>query len=156
MTVAVRLDERWWLCDTGFGMSLIRPIPIEDGREAEHYGWRSRVRRVPDGWELDRLRDGGWQRLHYFDDCPVEPIDPVVGHHYTSTHPDSHFRAGLMLSRYLPDEHVTVTSTTVTVRRAGQPTEHRDLLPNELTHWLRVLQVPLTFDEQERLIARLA
>ncbi|MEQ6902497.1 arylamine N-acetyltransferase [Nocardioides sp. YIM 152588] len=152
MTVAVRLADRWWLCDPGFGMSLIRPIPLSDGVEADHYGWRSRVAAAPEGWELHRMRDGGWQRLHSVDALPVHPIDPVVGHHYTSTFPTSHFRSGLMVARYLPDRHVTLTHDSVTVRRAGEPTQHRRISPVDLTGWLELLEVPLAAQERARLL----
>jgi N-hydroxyarylamine O-acetyltransferase len=40
----------------------------------------------------------------------------------------------------------------VTVRRAGEPTEHRDLVEGELEQLLHDLQVPLTADEEARLL----
>ncbi|TIC86328.1 arylamine N-acetyltransferase [Nocardioides sp. GY 10113] len=156
MTVAARVAGRWWLCDPGFGMSLIRPIPLSDGVEADHYGWRSRVAAAPEGWELHRLGDGGWQRLHSVDALTVHPIDPVVGHHFTSTFPGSHFRSGLMVARYLADRHVTLTHESVTIRRAGEPTQRERVGPLELGGWLDVLEVPLTDDERTRLLARCA
>ncbi|WP_460792871.1 arylamine N-acetyltransferase family protein [Nocardioides maradonensis] len=156
LTVGVRLGERWWLCDPGFGMSLIRPIPLEDGREAEHYGWRSRVVAAPEvgGFELHRERDGGWQRLHTIDLLPVHPSDVVEGHHFTSTFPASHFRSGLMVARYVDNRHVTLTHQAVTIRRAGQPTEHRQIRPDEVGAWLNELAVPLATDERTRLLAK--
>jgi N-hydroxyarylamine O-acetyltransferase len=159
MTVGVRLGDRWWLCDPGFGMSLIRPIPLEDGREADHYGWRSRVVAAPElgevgGFELHRERDGGWQRLHTIDLLPVHPADLACGHHYTSTFPGSHFRTGLMVARYLDDRHVTLTHQTVTIRRAGRPTEHRQITPDEVAGWLDELTQVLSADERTRLLAK--
>ncbi|WP_196780920.1 arylamine N-acetyltransferase family protein [Nocardioides sambongensis] len=68
MTVAVRVADRWWLCDPGFGMSLIRPIRLADGVEADHYGWGSKVVAADGiGWSLLRRRDGEWQHLHTLD-----------------------------------------------------------------------------------------
>ncbi|HWU22530.1 MAG TPA: arylamine N-acetyltransferase [Nocardioides sp.] len=156
MTIGVRLGERWWLCDPGFGMGLIRPIPLEDGREADHYGWRSRVVAAPEvgGWTLEAERDGGWQALHTVDLLPVRYADVVAGHHFTSTFPSSLFRARLMVARYLPDRHVTLTHQTVTIRRAGRPTEHHQLRPDEIGAWLEELEVALTADESRRLHAR--
>ena len=156
MTVGVRLGERWWLCDPGFGMSLIRPIPLEDGREADHYGWRSRVVAAPEvgGWGLHRERDGGWQRLHTTDLLPVHPSDVLSGHHFTSTYPTSHFRSGLMVARYLPDRHVTLTHRTLTTRRAGRPTEHREIGPEEVGERLAELDAGLSEDERTRLLER--
>lgn len=68
----------------------------------------------------------------------------------------SHFRSGLMITKHEDGRHVSVTGTTLTVRRPGEPTEHRDLGDGELAEWLRALAVPLTADEEGRLLARLA
>jgi arylamine N-acetyltransferase len=156
MTVEVRLDGERLLCDPGFGMSLVRPAPLADGAESDQRGWPYRVHlNAEDGWELHRLREGGWELTHTVDELPVLPVDVVMGHHYTSTFPTSHFRSGLMITKHEDGQHVSVTGTTVTVRRPGKPTEHRDLEPGELAEWLRAL-VRLTSDEETRLIARLA
>ncbi|MGW0663722.1 arylamine N-acetyltransferase family protein [Streptodolium elevatio] len=159
MVVEVRLDGQRLLCDPGFGMSLLRPVPIADGAGDEHLGWRYRIDAADGsgtggsgGWEMRRWRDDGWQMMHTTDELPVLPVDVVIGHHYTATHPASHFVRTLMVARHLPDRHVTLTEATVTVRRAGAPTEHRPLRDGELADWLRVLAVPLTGDEEGRLL----
>ena len=36
MVVEVLLDGRRLLCDPGFGMSLLRPIPLQDQAQDEH------------------------------------------------------------------------------------------------------------------------
>jgi len=76
-----------------------------------------------------------------------------MGHHYTSTHPASHFTTSLVVGRHLPGRHVTVTAETLTVRVPGEPTEHRPLRAGELADWLDVLEVPLTADERRRLLS---
>jgi len=157
MVVEVLLDDERLLCDTGFGTSRLRPIALADGAEDDYLGWRHQVRRTPDGgWGLLRHRDGAWELTHTTDELDVLPVDVAMGHHWTSTFPGSHFRSGLMLARHLPDRHVVVTGETVTVRRPGQPTEHRDLADGELQDWLGVLDVPLTWDEETRLLKRVA
>lgn len=156
MTVEVLLDGERWLCDPGFGMSLLRPLPMVDGAEDDYLpGWRHRLRRTEAGhWALDRLRDGGWEVAHTTDELEVRPVDVVVGHHYTSTYPGSHFTTGLMVTRHLPGRHVTVTHATVTVRTPGAPTEHRPLRHGELEEWLSVLDVPLTSEERDALLRK--
>jgi arylamine N-acetyltransferase len=153
--VEVVLDGRRLLADPGFGMSLLRPIPLEDGAEDDQNGWRYRVRR-PAGddraWELYRLREGGWELMHTSDELPVRPVDVLMGHHYTSTYPSSHFRSGLMLTRHLDGRHTTITADAVTVRRPGVPTEHRPLRDGELSDLIRELSIPLTGDEESRLL----
>lgn len=157
MTVEVMLDGDRLLCDPGFGMSLVHPIPLADDAASDQRGWPYRMVRGADGtWGLHRLREAGWELTHTTDELPVRPVDVVIGHHYTSTFPTSHFRSGLMVTKHEDGRHVAVTGTTVTVRRPGEPTEHRELADGELVEWLRVLDVPLTHDEERRLLARLA
>jgi N-hydroxyarylamine O-acetyltransferase len=156
MVVEVLLDGERLLCDPGFGMSRLRPIALVDGAEDDYRGWRYRVRRTPGGWALDRHRDGAWEVTHTTDELEVLPVDVVLGHHYTSTFPTSHFRSGLMVARHLPGRHVVVTHDALTVRRPGEPTEHRELADGELGEWLASLEVPLTADEERRLLARVA
>lgn len=158
MTVEVVLDGERWLCDPGFGMSLRRPVPMTDGGADDYLpGWRYRVGRTADGaWALHRLREGGWERAHTTDELPVTPADVVMGHHYTSTFPGSHFRSGLMVTKHLDDRHVAVTGTTITVRAPGAPTEHRALDDGELQHLLGDLDVGLTPEEERRLLVRLS
>ena len=158
MVVEVVVDGQRLLCDPGFGMSLLRPITLADGAEDDYLpGWRYRIRRTADGdWALDRLRDGGWEVAHTTDELAVRPVDVVIGHHYTSTYPGSHFTTGLMIAKHLPGRHVTVTHESLTVRTPGEPTEHRPLRDGELAEWLSALDVPLTADEQTALLAHTA
>lgn len=154
MTVEVRLDGERLLCDPGFGMSLLGPAPLVDGAESDQGGWAYRVTRSADGgWGLHRLREQGWEHTHTVDELPVLPVDVVIGHHYTSTFPGSHFRSGLMITQHQDGQHVAVTETTVTVRRPGEATEHHDLGDGELADWLRLLDARLSSDEEQRLLA---
>jgi N-hydroxyarylamine O-acetyltransferase len=154
MVVEVVLDGQRLLCDPGFGMSLLRPIAMSDGAEDDHLpGWRYRVRRTDDGdWSLDRWREGGWEVAHTTDELTVLPVDVVIGHHFTSSYPGSHFTTGLMLTKHLPGRHVTVTHEALTIRTPGEPTEHRPLRDGELEDWLTALDVPLAPDERARLL----
>jgi arylamine N-acetyltransferase len=157
MVVEVVLEGRRVLCDPGFGMSLLRPIPMSNGAEDDYpAGWRYRLRRTDAGdWALHRRREEGWEVAHTTDELEVKPVDVVIGHHYTSTFPGSHFTTGLMVAKHLPGRHVTVTHESLTVRTPGEPTEHRPLHEGEIEEWLATLGVPLTPDEESRLLARL-
>ncbi|MEV0714015.1 arylamine N-acetyltransferase [Asanoa sp. NPDC050611] len=156
--VIVSAEGQRWLADPGFGHSLLHPIPLADGAHDDHRGWSFRLARhdSPDtgkAWQLQRLRESGWEVMHTIDELPVHQVDVRVGHHFTSTYPESHFRHGLMLTRHQPDRHVSLTHQTVTVRRPGEPTEHRTLAPGELDKLLVDLEVGLTADETARLLA---
>ena len=162
--VLVTLDGERVLADPGFGMSVLRPIPLVDGAEDDYGGWRYQLREVPlgagRGWTLQRWRDeprpGHWELMHTHDELPVQPLDLTVGHHYTSTYPPIHFRNMLMVTKHLDGRHVAVTHETVTVRRPGEPTQHRELRDGELSDLLDQLAVPLTAEEREALLARVS
>jgi N-hydroxyarylamine O-acetyltransferase len=154
----VTVDGERLLADPGFGMSVLRPIPLVDGAEDEHGGWRYRVSEAPlgngRGWMMQRWRDEHWELMHTHDELPVHPLDLTVGHHFTSTYPTIHFRSMLMLTKHLDGRHVALTHETLTVRRPGQPTRHRELRDGELSDLLDELAVPLTDEEREALLAR--
>lgn len=155
--VVVTLDGRPLLADPGFGMSLLRALPLEDGATDDYQGWSYRLLRrdsplAGPGWELQRRRESGWELMHTTDDLPVQPADLTKGHHVTSTHPTSHFTRSLMITRHLPGRHTAVSAEAVTVRRPGEPTEHRPLRDGELRDLLHEVDVPLTTDEETRLL----
>lgn len=154
--VFVTLDGRRVMCDPGFGLSIVRPIELTDGAEVSQRGHRFRVGDTPLGWQLSRWHQGEWETMHTTEEAAVVPVDLVMGHHFTSTLPTSHFRAGLRLTKLQADRHVSLSSDAVTIRREGEPTEHHGLVDGELADWLHELGVPLTGDEERRLLARLA
>jgi N-hydroxyarylamine O-acetyltransferase len=90
--------------------------------------------------------------MHTTDELPVHPVDVTMGHHFTSTYPTTHFRHGLMVNKHGAGRHTAVSTDAVTFRRPGEPTEHRDLRDGELEQLLHELEVPLTSDEERRLI----
>ena len=158
--VVVTLDNEQLLSDPGFGFSTLRAIPLVDGAEDDYGGRTLRVREVPEGasraWALHRRGQDGWELAHTHDELPVRPVDVVHGHHYTSTFPTSIFRQMLMVAGQAADTHFTLTESTVTVRRPGASTEHRKIALDEVPDLLSELNVPLTDDELERLLSRLA
>jgi arylamine N-acetyltransferase len=157
MVVEVVLEGERLLCDPGFGMSLLRPIPMTDGAQDDYLpGWRYRLRRTDaGGWALYRMREEGWEIAHTVDELEVKPLDVVMGHHYTSTYPGSHFTAGLILAKHVPGRHITVTHHSLTIRTPGEPTEHRPLREGEIEEWLSMLEVRLPHDEHTRLLEKL-
>ena len=108
------------------------------------------------GWALERWRDEHWELMHVHDELPVHPIDLTLAHHFTSTYPTIHFRNMLMLTKHLEGRHVAVTHETVTVRRPGEVTDHRELRNGELGDLLDELGVPLTSDERAALLTQVS
>lgn len=156
--LVVDLDGRRWMVDPGIGRPPLGPIPLEDGADVTHSGWRHRLRRVSEGrsWAIDRKVSDGWEYMHTMDDLPVQPVDVAMGHHWTSTHPTTHFRSSLMVIRHGldPDGGSNLTALTldgVSVRRPDRPTEHRNYVPDELPGVLTSLGANLTVTEVTRL-----
>ncbi|WP_235092384.1 arylamine N-acetyltransferase family protein [Streptomyces sp. A1-5] len=89
-------DDRWWLCDVGFGRGPLEPIEIADNNEVDFGGWRFRLERragaFGDDWWLYQHETDGWLDRHTFTLTPQYSIDYVVGSHYVSTHPRSPLR----------------------------------------------------------------
>lgn len=120
-------------------------------------GWRHRIRpgrtREP-SWAIERATADGWQLMHLFDELPVRPVDVAMGHHWTSTHPTSHFTAGLSFGRRLPGEQVGIAlegdGWVVTIRRPGAPTRRREVGWDEGVALLQELG-KLSGEEIERL-----
>ncbi|APX34049.1 hypothetical protein BH708_16560 [Brachybacterium sp. P6-10-X1] len=145
MTVDVELEERWWMLDPGFGLSLTGPIPREDGaRREEWFGTLSMHHLESAGgieqWELRRGED----LQHVTDLLPVVPADVRAGHHVTSTMPGAGpFTTMLIVSRFTEDGHVTVTSAARTIRRPGQETIHEELTPAQVIDAVADLGLPL-------------
>ncbi len=162
--VVVTLDGVRWLADPGIGVPPLGPIPLEDGARLDGGIWPHEVRRVAEGpsgpgWQLWRERSAGWELMHTTDELPVRPVDVAMGHHFTSTHPTSHFRSTFMLARHDVADDGTPTQTTVTLdgvteRRAGAPSSQRPLDPAELPDLVSRLGAHLTDDETVRLVGR--
>lgn len=165
LAVVVTLDGRRWLCDPGIGVPPTEPIELRDRAQAGGGVWRHEIREVGEGragaaWQLWRERSAGWELMHTVDELPVRAVDVAMGHLWTSTAPESHFRRTFTLARHgVADDgtavHTSVTLDGVTERRAGAPSRHRPLDLDELPELLGQLGAHLTTDETQRLTARL-
>ena len=162
MSLDVELDGQWWVMDPGFGLSLTGPLLREDGaRREEWFGTLSmHSSRIGDAgdvgdmeqWELRRGED----LQHVTDLLPVMPADVTGGHHITSTMPGAGpFRSQLVVSRFVEDGHVTVTSAARTIRRPGQRTLHEELTASQAVDAVADLGVPMDASTAQTLGERL-
>jgi N-hydroxyarylamine O-acetyltransferase len=105
----VELASGLWITDVGFGGATLRePIPLA---EAEHEQGPDRYRLARDpehGWMLHGFIAGRWHRLYAFSLDRVHFSDRVISNHYTSTHPNSAFRAGPRAARILPRARIAL------------------------------------------------
>lgn len=152
MTVFAHLGGERWLCDPGFGFSVVEPILVADGAESSGAGRTFRLTESGEGaarrWSLWR----GDDLQHVTDELPVEPVDVVDGDFFASTHPSAPFPNHLMCMRYTDAGHVTLTESTRTDRPDGGMTAHAEIGPDEVLAGLAELGVAL--DDPERAALR--
>jgi N-hydroxyarylamine O-acetyltransferase len=109
LVMRVRAEGAVWHADVGFGLgSLLDPLPFGPGEEHEQSGWRFRV--IEDGPEfvLQTIERDRWIDLYGFHPLPVPFVDLETSNWWISTHPNSPFVTGLIVS--IQDEHGTRVS----------------------------------------------
>lgn len=146
------------LADPGIGRPPLGAITVQDNAELRIGGWVHRLRRRVDpepGWLLERQHHDEWEEMHTTDEGFVRPVDVRLGHHYTSTHPLSHFVTTLTVTRHSEGAHRAVTVAegvgALTERRPGHPTQWRALSPDEVVEAAADLTSGLTEIEIARL-----
>jgi N-hydroxyarylamine O-acetyltransferase len=125
LCVRVELAESW-LVDVGFGSSsLTSAIRLtDDGAQTTPHETRRLLRE--DGRVFHQVLLGdAWSDLYEMTLEEMPLIDRVVSNWYTSTHPDSHFRHNVLVSRSLPDgQRVSILNRELTIRnRDGSATK---------------------------------
>jgi N-hydroxyarylamine O-acetyltransferase len=100
-----------WHADVGFGAGTpLEPIPFGPGGPYEQSGWTFRV--VEDGAELvlQRLDGDDWGDVYAFSRTPSPMVDIEVSNWFVSTHPDSPFVRGVIVSRRPEDGSIEMLS----------------------------------------------
>jgi N-hydroxyarylamine O-acetyltransferase len=125
MVLSVVAGGKTWLADVGFGgMSLLEPLPLREGAEAEQGGLTYWLRREPHVWVLAmRDRAGTAMDLYEFSEEPQTPHDIEVANHFTSTHPDSTFRRALTIQRASRRERLMLSTGKLVAYRDGRSRE---------------------------------
>lgn len=132
MVLEVRIDQRPWLADVGFGGDgPLGPVPM-DGEISRQADAEYRVGVESNGIRvLERRAGDAWSDLYAFSPIPALPVDFEVANHFTSTHPASIFRRTLTVQRSTARERQILRGRTFLVRRAGD--EHsREISPEDL------------------------
>jgi N-hydroxyarylamine O-acetyltransferase len=99
LVLRVQHEGASWLADVGFGIGTpLQPLPFGPTGEHTQAGWRFRV--IQDGAELvlQTADDSGWIDLYGFVPEPVPPVDLETSNWFTSTHSNSPFVTGLVIS----------------------------------------------------------
>ncbi|MFD3518010.1 arylamine N-acetyltransferase [Streptomyces sp. NPDC058657] len=175
MLVVESEDGRRWLCDVGFGMSMLEPMELVEGPEGVEVRqdsgtyWLRHQEVTPGarGWALlqpatdpDTDREGnGWMVRHTTTLTPQYPVDFRTANHYIATSPHSPFTNRLFAQRMRLDRmHVLDGLKHSTFRHhTGQPPETRELAPQEVPGVLaEVFGIELSEQEAKLLVDRLS
>lgn len=153
----VEVAGQSWLADVGFGAERpLEPIPLVDGALVPCGGGDVRVDAVDEGeWVLRSARPGGWVDLYRFDLARHYPADYAVQNHYTATHPDSPFVAGLVAQRSAPDCRYALRGNELEIITADGRVRRRTVGEDELIGLLSdTFGIALTEEEAAALTAR--
>lgn len=123
MVLRVHIDGVAWLVDVGFGSAVpTAPLRWDDAAaQATPFG-NFRLTATQHGHRVETDLTGEWSPTYQVSAEPPEEIDLEVANWFTSTHPASHFRRRLMVTRTLPDRRVALLGPRLTIRpRIGEP-----------------------------------
>ncbi|HST62008.1 MAG TPA: arylamine N-acetyltransferase [Longimicrobium sp.] len=128
MLLLVHLDEGSHLADVGFGgLTLTAPLRLVADVEQPTPHETFRLAAQGDGYVMQARIGEEWKPLYRFTLDEVHPPDYEVSSWYLSTHPRSHFLAGLMVARPAPEGRHALRNTTLTTHHRDGRTERRQL-----------------------------
>jgi N-hydroxyarylamine O-acetyltransferase len=137
MALRVTIDGAAWLADVGFGSCVpTAPLRLDTGepQPTAHETFRL----VPAGGEVQLEAEiaGRWAPVYRLLPSPMLDTDYELANWYTATHPESHFRHRLIVTRTTPDARHMLAGARLTVRSASGETERRFLDADEIEHEL--------------------
>jgi N-hydroxyarylamine O-acetyltransferase len=128
MLLRVELGGKTHIVDVGFGgLTLTGALLLEAGLEQATPHEPFRLVIADGDWRLQAKLKEGWKSLYRFDLQRQYRQDYELANYYLSTHPASHFRAGLMAARSARGERLTLRNREFAVHRLGEGTERRAL-----------------------------
>ncbi|HEY8943446.1 MAG TPA: arylamine N-acetyltransferase [Polyangiaceae bacterium] len=140
MLLRVELDSGTFLADVGFGgMTLTAPLsleetllvtasrPCEGAPQPTPHGSFRLARGAHGDLSLQADVRGEFRSLYRFDLSPAYPVDYEVSNYYLSTHPQSHFRSGLIAARSPQGRRFALRNRTFTHYPLDGAPETREL-----------------------------
>jgi arylamine N-acetyltransferase len=128
MLLRVDLPDGPVVVDVGFGgMTLtgVLDLDVEAPQPTPHEPFRLAV--AGRDRELGALVGPTWQALYTFDQCPRRWADYDAANWYLANHPDSHFRATLMVARPAIDRRYALSNRRLSVHHLGGRSDHHEL-----------------------------
>ncbi|SEO47503.1 arylamine N-acetyltransferase family protein [Aquisalimonas asiatica] len=127
--LAVFVEGRAWHVDVGVGnIGPREPMPLEDGVQVDHDGWRYRIDRGPGGrWVLRHLRDDGWFNVYQFTDETYYRVDYGEQNFLVMYHPDSPFHKQIIVQYNGAESRYALTGRQLKTWRPGRDVEQREI-----------------------------
>ncbi len=154
MILKVDIEGESYICDHGFtGMSLIEPLKLEDGVEAEQYGFAFKMLTVGDDlYQLQSKQGGNWVSLFEFDLQEQLYIDFTVPNFFNVSSPDSICTRKIIASIYTPNGRIHMLDNVLRYRGGD---EDKDVEISSAQHLGEILQgtykISLTAEELDKL-----
>lgn len=128
MLLRVEVEGESWLADVGFGSMALGGalrLVVDEAQPTSLEPFRL----ITDGvqWRMQARVGEQWRTLYRFRLQPAEPIDYVVGNHFTSTYPSSLFRHNLIVARTLADRRLALRNREFAVHALGHESVRRTL-----------------------------
>jgi N-hydroxyarylamine O-acetyltransferase len=117
MALRVGIEGRPWLADVGFGGRVpTSPLRMDEARPQETRHESFRVLPFGPSLLVQASLEGTWRSLYELSPEPQEDVDLELPNWFTSTHPQSHFRHRLSVSRATPEARQSLLDGRLTVR----------------------------------------
>jgi N-hydroxyarylamine O-acetyltransferase len=129
----VTIDRVPWLADVGFG-SAVPTAPlrmdVSDPQPTRHETYR--IVRMGPQWLLQARVEQDWRPVYSIAAEPWLEDQYEMANWYTSTHPSSHFRHRLIVTRTTPEARHILAEGRLTIRRPDGTAEKRYLDADEI------------------------
>ena len=119
--IVVRLDDKLWFCDVGFGGPMpAGALPLGEGVEADVRGERFRIDRFDEyWWVLSRYTSGGdLEAVLQFNTFPQLPQEFIAANMKSAMDPESIFVKRLMVNLRTEEGSLSIDGEVFTVRDA--------------------------------------
>lgn len=133
MVLKVTIDGAAWLADVGFG-SCVPTSPLRLGTTEPQPTAHETFRVIPfgEGHLLQADVLGRWMPVYQIDPGRQLPIDYEVANWFTATHPSSHFRHRLIVTRTTAEGRHVLLANRLTIRPPKGEAEQRFLDADQL------------------------
>jgi N-hydroxyarylamine O-acetyltransferase len=133
MALRVTIEGVPWLADVGFGSCVpTAPLRLDSAEPQATPHERFRLSPIGREWQLEAELAGRWAPVYRLLPSPQLDADYELANWYTATHPQSHFRHRLIVTRTTSEARHALLGARLTVRGVDGAAERRLLDADEI------------------------